>query len=256
MKPLPASLTLFGLIALAAIAFAFSGYSWAGWGRATCFPNCFCEAPFPGPIVQPSNTYSNLGYILIGLLILRHRIAGDHNPLRANRAYSTLYGAAVVATGGGSLFYHASLTWLGQWFDWFGMFLFISFLLLYNLRRLLSFNNLTFAIAYALINVALGIVSALYPAIRVCTFTGFVYAGLAAETLVLLFRRPKNQIVYLLAGLGCFGLAYWIWILDRNRILCDPGSWLQGHAVWHLLTALSTGFIYLYYHSEHERRPT
>jgi hypothetical protein len=141
MKPLPASLSSFGLIALAALAFAFSGYSWAGWGRATCFPNCFCEAPFPSPIVQRNNTYSNLGYILIGLLILGHQPAGEANPLRPQRGYRTLYGAAVVAIDGGSLFYHASLTRAGQWFDWFGMYRFISFLLMYNLRHLSRSRN-------------------------------------------------------------------------------------------------------------------
>jgi hypothetical protein len=32
--------------------------------------------------------------------------------------------------------------------------------------------------------------------------------------------------------------------------LCDPDSLLQGHAVWHLLCAGTTGSIYLYHRSE------
>jgi hypothetical protein len=29
-----------------------------------------------------------------------------------------------------------------------------------------------------------------------------------------------------------------------------PDTWLQGHAMWHLLTALSLATIYLYYRNE------
>jgi hypothetical protein len=34
-------------------------------------------------------------------------------------------------------------------------------------------------------------------------------------------------------------LAFVIWILDRERVLCAPESLLQGHAVWHILGAIA-----------------
>ena len=40
-----------------------------------------------------------------------------------------------------------------------------------------------------------------------------------------------------------------VWILDRQRVVCEPDSLLQGHAVWHILTAVSIFFVYLYYRS-------
>ncbi|MFC7597123.1 hypothetical protein ACFQU3_17530 [Terrabacter sp. GCM10028922] len=38
-------------------------------------------------------------------------------------------------------------------------------------------------------------------------------------------------------GLGLLLTAYVLWVLDQWSILCDPASWLQGHAAWHVLGA-------------------
>jgi len=40
------------------------------------------------------------------------------------------------------------------------------------------------------------------------------------------------------------------WVLDVAGKFSGPDAWLQGHAVWHLLTALSLAAIYLYYRNE------
>jgi hypothetical protein len=40
------------------------------------------------------------------------------------------------------------------------------------------------------------------------------------------------------------------WVMDVAGKFSGPDTWLQGHAVWHLLTALSLAAIYLYYRSE------
>ena len=38
--------------------------------------------------------------------------------------------------------------------------------------------------------------------------------------------------------------------LDIARQFTGPDAWLQGHALWHILTSLSLGCMYLYYRSE------
>ena len=38
--------------------------------------------------------------------------------------------------------------------------------------------------------------------------------------------------------------------LDIAGKFTGPDAWLQGHALWHLLTSASLGCIYLYYRSE------
>jgi hypothetical protein len=35
--------------------------------------------------------------------------------------------------------------------------------------------------------------------------------------------------------------------LDVTRTWCDPHSLLQGHAIWHVLSAICLGFAFLHY---------
>jgi hypothetical protein len=59
-------------------------------------------------------------------------------------------------------------------------------------------------------------------------------------------RRP-----WFWAGLGSFGVAFIVWNLSRtDGVWCDPASLLQGHALWHLLTAVSVGCFYRYLRDE------
>ena len=42
-------------------------------------------------------------------------------------------------------------------------------------------------------------------------------------------------------------VAFVIWILDFTRTVCAPASWLQGHAVWHILGAAAAWYLFRYY---------
>ncbi|MEW5717982.1 MAG: hypothetical protein AB1817_05090 [Chloroflexota bacterium] len=59
--------------------------------------NCFCEALCDGFIRQPINTYSNLAYILVGLLILAGaRRLGARKFAGVHRAYPLVFGGATM----------------------------------------------------------------------------------------------------------------------------------------------------------------
>ena len=52
-------------------------------------------------------------------------------------------------------------------------------------------------------------------------------------------------------GFGSYISAFIIWNLSlEDGLLCDPASLMQGHALWHILTACSIGFFYIYLRSE------
>lgn len=244
---------IFALVALASLALAFVPYAWTGWQPATCLPNnCFCESLRKGFIRQPINTYSNLAYLLIGLLILAHARSDNArtNLMSSHRAYPIVFSIATMVIGVGSFFYHASLTFIGQWFDVMGMYLFASFALLYNLARLRPLRGTTFAVGYVVMNAMLGYLLIVNPFIRRQVFAAMIYGILALEVLVLLAERPRIRTRYFIGALVSLIVAYAIWMLDENRTWCDPSSILQGHAVWHWLTAASAGLLYLYYRSE------
>ncbi len=249
-------IALFAVITLVGAAFGiFGNYSWANWLRATCYPNCFCEAARGGPIEQLSNTYSNLAYVLIGLLIVWGNKGkegnGGKNLMMSSSAYPITYGVTVFAIGAGSFFYHGSLTEIGRWFDWFGMYLYASFIVLYNASRLRRLSGAQFVIAYTIFNIILAaIIFNTAPSVRQQIFGLLIALTLILEYLVRRRDKPQVESKFLYVALGCLVAAYTIWILDRDRILCAPTSWMQGHAAWHILTAAATGLMFVYYRSE------
>ncbi len=252
---------VFALIALASLGFSLTDVSWAGWRPATCMPDdCFCEAIRPGPIAQPVNAWSNLAFVLVGLLILSARPAAGAQ-MRASLmlsqpAYRIVFGASTVVIGLGSLFYHASLSFAGQWFDVMGMYLLATFMALYGLARIRPLRGPRFALLYVAVNGVLGALLIAVPEVRRQIFAGLILAVIALEGWIALRHRPLMRYGYFGAALVSFAVAYAIWLLDTARALCAPDSLLQGHALWHLLGALAASLIYAYYRSEQTAAPT
>ena len=266
---------LFLLITLALAPLSWLQAPWSMWRPATCMPDaCFCEAIGAGFIRQAIDTWSNLAFVLVGLLILEDvlRSSSTRSSLLAQRhVYGFVYVFAVILIGLGSWFYHASLTFVGQWFDVMGMYLLGTFMVLYNIARLSvsprvthphasrqgigmprprMMRGRTFALSYVLFNLALAISLIVVPELRRYLFGGLLVVTIALE--VVIRRRSVTQIRagYFIAALLIYLLAQFIWTLDLNHIVCDPHGLLHGHAVWHALTALSAGLLYLYYRSE------
>ena len=55
---------------------------------------------------------------------------------------------------------------------------------------------------------------------------------------------------FYLLGILAKAVAFAIWIMDQQGTLCVPDSLVQGHAIWHLLGALSIWLNFSYYRSE------
>lgn len=241
------------LILLLVVAFGATNYNWAGWQPALCYPqHCFCESALDNPIRQPSNTYSNLAYVLVGALILSGAYPGQRtNRMSQQPAYARLYGVAVTAVGLGSLFYHGSLTAIGNWFDVMGMYLVAVFLVLYALARLRSSSGTRFTIMYTISIVLLGIALIVEPPFRREIFGALILIAIALEGWYLK-RKPQIEVRFWFGALFLFVAAYGVWILDNSGLWCDPTSWLQGHAVWHILAAGAAGLMFVYYRSEEQ----
>jgi hypothetical protein len=221
--------------------------AWEGWPRATCLPDhCFCEAIAAGPVAQSANSWSSLAFVVAGLLIAHWSAlagaGGLRNRMASEPVYRQLYGYALVATGLGSFFYHASLTFAGQVTDMTGMYLVITFALLYCM----SLARRTIAVtAYLVGNAGLMWFQVSFPDLR-----RYVFGALVLTVLWLENRRRTANRKWLWRGAGALGLGFVFWVLDITRVVCAPVSPLQGHAAWHLLGALAGWFLFRYYWSE------
>jgi hypothetical protein len=244
------------IIVTAAVVWADSRPPWPWLQRASCYPHCFCEAFRVGGIVQPLSSYSNLFYILAGLLILGSRglpAAGSKNNLMTRRrGYITGFGAAVTGIGATSMFFHVSLTTLGWWLDYMGMYAFVGYCLVYGLTRFRGWSGRTFLLLYAILVTALGLGWIAAPEIKRYLLAGLILAVIAVETAVHRARRPfQIRTRYFVAALAVFLLAFALNVLD-DSVLCAPASLWQWHALWHFLTAVAAGLLYVYFRTEDE----
>jgi len=226
--------------------------------QATCMPDdCFCEALRYGEwIRQPSNTWSNLGFIAVAFLIivLIARCRGDaRNRLINYPSLAWLFAFGCLLTGAGSFFYHASFTFIGQWFDVMGMYFSITFFLVYNLDRLYDLRPTRFFITYFMLNALLGLALLAMPEARRYLFATCVLLMVISTFYAQWKLNTPIKAKYLLWSILSFGTAYFLWVLDLKHIVCEPYSPWQLHSLWHLLSATSALFIFLYFFSEQER---
>lgn len=222
--------------------------TWADWRPATCLQHgCFCERPNQNsPIRQTANTISSLGYIFSGALAL----TSSKNARRFSRGHAVIFGASSLVIGIGSAFYHASLTFTGQFFDVLGMFMLATLMLVYAFERIWGLRFAATVGLYLTIVLFLSLLQISLPDTRRFVFALALIIALFFEARYLKQQTPIIATKKLRLGITLLAVAYVIWILDNTRIVCFETSLMQGHALWHLLGAASVWLLYQYYASE------
>ena len=243
----------FTLLSMAAIWLLLSalGPDWAVYAPATCTATrCFCEMPRIGSlIVQPTNSWSSYGYAFVGfLMIALSQGRGWVSAFHKNAA--AWFGVTAIFVGLGSVLLHATLTLWGQFADVMGMYLVSGFMLVSALARWRNLSSRGAVWLY--LGVVGGLLAVLYlvPEVRRSLFAVVLLAAIALEMVFARACRPGVKVSFYLLGIVAKAVAFTIWNLDQNGVVCAPDSLFQGHAVWHLLGATSLWLTFLYYRSE------
>jgi Ceramidase len=238
-----------GLLALA---------MWRGWlgvdvGRGANF----CEAARDWVVLQPANTFSNVGFVAAGLLIAWHASVRDNlgTALLAHRHLATAIACLVVLLGPGSAAMHATQSAIGGHLDMLSMYLVAAFAAAYAVMRWrrggVRLLAITFVAGIAFCELV-GLWHAQLPVVMYAGNAAFAILLVTATVLeVRIMRRPEVHARrgYAYASLASVLTAFAIWNATKTW-LCDPHSFIQGHAIWHLLGAVSAYFLYRYYASE------
>jgi hypothetical protein len=202
----------------------------------------WCEAQLCGWVVEPANTWSNLGYIFIGLGLLIYA-AQQKSPLLK------WFGWAQIIVGVSSFVYHMAWNFLFQVFDFFGMYVFIGLLLVFNLVRI---GRVKREEMWATYGVLVGVLTVITPVMA--------KAGAPIQLIVLSMilgifrteyaaRSPAVDYRAFWASFVLIVLAFAFSISDVTRLRCDPEDHIfQGHAIWHILGALSLWASAKHYH--------
>jgi hypothetical protein len=252
------------LLAVATVPFVtLAGQDWPGAPHAcVAQADCYCEAPRAGWLRQPANTWSCLAGVFVGLGIAAHSSASRRsgradpaaNRMQAGSFYPALYACVVVYSGIGAAFFHASLTDWGGKLDMSSMILSFGFWLTYNVTRAFDLTKTQFLASFGGLVAVLLVPRAVFGVLGFETFAGLTTAVLLSEFLVARSRlRVQRSWLWVSLALYLPALGVW-WLSLSGNWLCEPASLLQGHALWHVITALSPGALYLYFRSG-ERAP-
>jgi hypothetical protein len=205
---------------------------WSAFDPATI---SFCEARLCAWIVEPSNAWSNLGYVVVGAIVLcRSR----------RRVTQILIGLASILIGFGSFGLHGTGTRWGELLDVGAMYLMSALGVLYAARRIWRLSGATLIAGYvALVSGSIGLMMTLHNN-GILVFAVQIAIAVFSELYLYYGRgdrapsyRPQQLMI------GSFALAFLIWNLDKWNVLCAPDNHLvTGHALWHLLTALAIYF--------------
>lgn len=265
----------FGGITLAWIIFYYvyrdanAWLHWLGSDGAQQWPagneTHFAERIHPNSIFRTrSNTWSNLGYVFVGVYILAYALYDFRRTTSASDPYAVrvpalmaYFGFVCVGLGFGSAFMHASLTGMGGWYDLFAMFGSLVAMIALHWGRwvpTVSVGQLKLHTWPLLIAVALPVsytlveVHGRFSDIQI--MTGLIGTIVTCVCIDFAMRRYSLQHRWYLFSALSFAVAFTIWNLTNAKRFTSPDDWYQGHGIWHVLTGFSLGFMAILYRSE------
>ncbi|MGE4609617.1 MAG: ceramidase domain-containing protein [Myxococcota bacterium] len=217
------------------------GCPWSGFLP----PNIdWCEQELCAWVTNPANTWSNLAYFAFAIAMASITRRLGIQELR-------LFAPASFLVGAFSLVYHASYTFLFQFFDFVGMFAFCFVPITLNAIRLEQISGERQVWFYSVGVVAM---SALVP---LGYFAGFPIQALVLVLIIAIIgqevavhRRGGTSPDYrwYRVALALISAAAVFSALDVSRTFCDPNNhWIQGHAIWHVLSAAALFALFQFY---------
>lgn len=201
----------------------------------------YCESTLCAWVVEPANTYSNFAFLIVALLIYKTEKNKSIN------SFTYTYISLLSFLGLSSFYYHMSNTFFTQLFDYIGMFCIIYWFAALNLLQLKWKKNLVIFCYFSVVfmSIALVLLMANFELNFQLMVAFAAMAFLFSEVITNKHRVTKAVYKNLIIAVLCFIAGHTLSILDMKRIWCDPDNhWIQGHALWHVLSAVGFYFCY------------
>lgn len=173
----------------------------------------FCEKQNLSFPVEIWNSFSNVGYVISALFLALLN--------KKDKTYSLL----LTWVGISSFLYHSTFIRGYQILDLTA----INLILAYIFFKLLKFNLKSNIIISVLLSLGAVLINFLFPVVG-----RFLVIIFIIPTIFLLIKTYKQKSIVVVL---IFLIAFICWLLDSS-ILCFPNlAFLNGHTIWHLLTA-------------------
>lgn len=219
----------------------------------------FCETS-DRLVRQPVNTLSNLGFVVAGLMVAWRagRPGGLGTGTMARRpGLATAYACVLVLLGPASMAMHATESALGGYLDLTSMYLIAAFAVSYASMRRWHRGPGFLAALFVGVLVLCEVVGLYDGTVPVVTYSGNVAFALLLVTTLVLERQVARAGALALdtrwawAAVATLAVAFAVWNTAKTGSpWCDPDGLYQGHAVWHLLGAVSAWLLFRLYVSE------
>jgi hypothetical protein len=196
------------------------------------------EAIGEGFLAQPANALSSAGLAVAGLGVLL-----EARRRRAPVGEAAVFAAALAAAGLGSVDYHGPQSRLAHWGHDVGLVAGLAAVAAHDLGALLGWTSSTRNGVLAATVAATGAAAAVHPAAGMGASVAVGATVAVAET-ARLVQHPTDPRQRRLLGLSAAALSVGVvaYVLGRTGgPAAHPRSRVQGHALWHLLTAVSLG---------------
>lgn len=232
----------------------------------------YCERDRVAELVrQPSNSWSNLIYLFYGLVLIRfglndrkHFKQQAPNWLTTMPELSILFGLHLSLLCFGSFLFHASLTRMGQRWDMVGtygvlvsplitMIWAVVSIMLKGPEKLTDRSYLRKSVLPLIIAILLTDVFIYIIKWYLDGFTTMFSLMVAMLSVMIIYRVKAKGVMNLLFGVAsilAIAFAWFLQVTDRQKIWCDPDSWLQGHAAWHAASGFAVVLLYLMIRSD------
>ena len=204
-----------------------------------------CEAANGGWLSQPANAVSSLAYVVAGLWVV---IWGGRRA-DVDWRLAVGYGLAVFLTGLGSADFHGPHSSVVSFVHDWGLSAPLLFIVVFDVATIFNWERAWQWATYLAAVVTVGVVLLVAPTLGVLLAGLVALAMVVAEGSVLVTGRrcwwrpgaSPEAVAYSMAAIALLvGVA--LYLPSRtDSVLCDPDWLLQGHAAWHVLTALALG---------------
>ncbi|MGH1469253.1 MAG: ceramidase domain-containing protein [Bdellovibrionales bacterium] len=197
----------------------------------------WCESTICSYINEPANTWSNLGYIIVAILIFR----------KYKSSLMKIFSLSVFLVGFLSGLYHATNNYLTQFIDIIAMGGIGSVLLALSVTRLLYGNTQSFYSWFWFILFANTFTLMVFDIINLpLQLTVIIHFVLFLVAELLNSYKDKDIVEYkwFILGMMVLVVGQISTQMDLKRIYCqEENLFLHGHVLWHLLGALSLYFM-------------
>lgn len=240
-------------------------HTWETFSVDKKVPASFCEQlHLSKPIRQPVNTFSNIIYLIIAIIILKAVWNKKHfnaeSSLLVKDDYSVLFGLILLYVFAASTFYHSSLISIAHTLDYSAVFSFTLFPTMLLASRLWFANQgkllfvqkrkskILFLSAFLSINLLLVFLLPKGRESLVAIILVILFLGVAIATI--LFGKKKFAKKYLILSITSVLIAVLWFELDKYKILCNPLSYFQFHSLWNIFIGMSAFCFYLHMRTE------